>query len=55
MRKRFTQLPKLASVEVRDEDNLIVTFQSAERRLLELGSAEQQLGENSAPRPSARQ
>lgn len=45
MRKRFTQLPKLASVEVRDEDNLIVTFQSAERRLLELGSAEQQLGE----------
>lgn len=45
MRKRFTQLPRLASVEVRDTDNLLVTFQSAERRLLDLSSAEQALGE----------
>jgi DNA-binding XRE family transcriptional regulator len=53
MRKRFSQLPKLASVEVRDKDNLIVTFQSAERRLLELDSAEEQFGE-SLPRGPVR-
>jgi DNA-binding XRE family transcriptional regulator len=44
MRKRFLKIPRLAAVVQGEEAQLVLTFQSAERRLLDLSKAELQLG-----------
>jgi len=53
MRKRYVNFPRLASVAVQEDNCLVLTFQSAEKRLLDLARAERTLG-RTLPRGSVR-